>query len=148
MRHLARLGLLLLCASPALAVLPPPSTGAMFGPSSAVVIARIDSWKRTSWFFADHPTYRATLHLQRCFKGCAALAGRSPLELDLDVYPGLAGSDFVRLPDPGTYILFLREGEKGRFALVHPAIYALRASQPELIRELETLAGSVDAGTN
>jgi hypothetical protein len=112
--------------------LPPVSVQEMV--SRAEVVARVDvkPFERTTGFFQSPERWKTTLVPLTVYKG--QLSG--PVELSIEVHPGVVGAEFVKAPEPGERVVFLRKSGDG-WALVEPRTQALPAATPELLQELD-----------
>jgi hypothetical protein len=91
----------------------------------------VKPFERTSWFFQTPERWKTTLVPLAVYKG--TLSG--PVELTLEVRPGVTGGEFTKAPEPGEHIVFLRKSGEG-WTLVEPRTQALRSVTPELLKEL------------
>jgi hypothetical protein len=116
---------------------PPPKIAALMAKADLAVEARIEQWKRVSWFWQRNKIYEATFEIVVPYKGIEEPGSRHLLKIQ--VFPGLAGKELTAIPEPGAYILFLRRTlpeEKGHYQLVDPPIYAIRSPTENLRKEL------------
>ncbi len=120
-----------------LMALPPVSVEEMVEGAQVVARVEVRPFERVSKPGEAPERWRTTLEPLQVYKG--QLSG--PVELTIEVRPDTEGEAFVKPPEAGERVAFLRK-RKEQWTLADPCTQALRKVTPSLLREL----GASEAG--